>query len=128
MHNISDSFSLSADVIHHKNDALSVEAWVNKMNENEKSCIFYKPQGETSPSYPHLKDEDFLLVIMNEAQGEIKKKYGNDCICIDGTHGLNNYGFELITLLTIDDLREGFPCAFLISNRSDEGFHGIFLS
>lgn len=129
LHNINDSFNLSADVIHHKNDALSVEAWVNKMNENEKSSVlFYKPQGETSPHHPHLKDEDFVLIIMNEAQGEILKKYGHDCICIDGTHGLNNYGFELITLLTIDDLREGFPCAFLISNRSDEAVLNIFFS
>lgn len=43
-----------------------------------------------------------------------------DCICIDGTHGMNAYGFELITLLVLDDIREGFPCAFCISNRTDE--------
>ena len=63
---------------------------------------------------------------MNSAQSEILKKYGSDCVCIDGTHGLNSYGFELITLLVLDDMRQGFPCAFLISNRTDENVLSFF--
>ncbi|XP_064211804.1 uncharacterized protein LOC103313542 isoform X1 [Tribolium castaneum] len=63
---------------------------------------------------------------MNLGQEEILKKYGSDCICIDGIHGLNQYDFEMHTLLVIDDVREGFPCAFLISNRSDETVLKIF--
>ena len=35
-------------------------------------------------------------------------------------HGTNTYDFELITLLIIDDKCEGFPAAFIISNRQDE--------
>lgn len=56
---------------------------------------------------------------MTDAQMDMLKKYGSDCVCLDGTHGLNSYDFELNTLLVLDELREGFPCAFLISNRSD---------
>ena len=47
---------------------------------------------------------------------------------MDGTHGLNGYGFELHTLLVLDDIREGYPCAFLISNRSDSRVMNIFFS
>ncbi|XP_050512584.1 uncharacterized protein LOC126888397 [Diabrotica virgifera virgifera] len=65
---------------------------------------------------------------MNKAQREMLEKYGSDCICIDGTHGLNSYEFELITLLILDDMREGFPCAFCISNRTDEVAMKIFFS
>jgi len=54
-----------------------------------------------------------VLIIMNNAQIEILKKYGNDCVCIDGTLALNSYDFELITLLVLDDMRQGFPCALL---------------
>ncbi|GFS72255.1 uncharacterized protein NPIL_517461 [Nephila pilipes] len=60
--------------------------------------------------YSFLKENDFVLIIMTEAQEEILKKFSSDCICIDGTHGVNGYGFEFVTLLTIDD--KGFPCAF----------------
>ncbi|XP_068083236.1 uncharacterized protein [Anabrus simplex] len=63
---------------------------------------------------------------MNSAQREILKKYGSDCICVDGTHGMNSYGFELTTLLVLDDMRQGFPCGFLISNRSDQYVLSIF--
>ncbi|KAJ8977220.1 hypothetical protein NQ317_002473, partial [Molorchus minor] len=64
--------------------------------------------------------EDFVLIIMTTAQKDFLAKYGLDVICVDGTHWLNSYQFELTTLLVLDDLREGFPCSFLISNRSDK--------
>ncbi|KAJ8975913.1 hypothetical protein NQ317_007756 [Molorchus minor] len=56
---------------------------------------------------------------MNDGQLETLKKYGNDCLCIDSTHGLNAYGFQLTTLMVLDDLRQGFPIMFVFSNRSD---------
>lgn len=54
--------------------------------------------------------------------------YSKECICIDGTHGLNSYHFELHTLLVLDELRQGFPCAFFISNRSDGLAMKLFFS
>lgn len=76
----------------------------------------------------NLKLEYFVLIIMNEGQMKMLENYGSDCVCIDGTHGLNNYGFELYTLLVLDDIREGFPAALLISNRSDQEIMSIFFS
>lgn len=35
---------------------------------------------------------------MTDAQMDMLKKYGSDCVCLDGTHGLNSYDFELNTL------------------------------
>ncbi|GFS87391.1 uncharacterized protein TNCV_207291 [Trichonephila clavipes] len=69
--------------------------------------------------YPGMKAEDFLLVIMNASQKDMLKFYGNDTICLDFTHGMNAYGFDLVTLLVLDDKREGFPAAFILSNRQD---------
>ncbi|GFV60036.1 MULE domain-containing protein [Trichonephila clavipes] len=66
-----------------------------------------------------MKAEDFLLVIMNASQKDVLKFYGNDTICLDFMHGMNAYGFDLATLLVLDDKREGFPAAFILSNRQD---------
>ncbi|XP_035215395.1 uncharacterized protein LOC118188975 [Stegodyphus dumicola] len=100
-----------------------------EMESNDDSCVlFYKRQGSILEGNSNLKIEDFVLIIMNNAQKEILQKYGCDCICMDGTHGMNGYDFELVTLLVIDDVRQGFPCAFLISNRTDQAVLSLFLS
>ncbi|GFT25770.1 MULE domain-containing protein [Nephila pilipes] len=56
---------------------------------------------------------------MNSCQREILNFYGNDTICLDFTHGMNAYGFDLATILVLNDKREGFPVAFILSNRQD---------
>lgn len=116
--NIEKSFNLNKSSMRHMNDAVSVEAWVNEL-EHDGSILFYKPQQCISEKYPNFEYEDFALIIMTDGQRELLSKFGNDCICVDGTHGLNGYGFELHTILILDDLREGYPCAFFISNRND---------
>lgn len=90
--------------------------------------LFYKPQGILLDGNFYLKSEDFVLIIMTSAQCEYLKRFGTDCICCDGTHGMNGYGFELNTLLVLDDLREGVPCALMISNRSDTQVLKLFIS
>lgn len=128
LYNIEQTCNLNSLSVRHKNDALSVDASVKEMEETNDCVLYYKPQDISSPEYPNLKLEDFVLIIMNEGQMKMLENYGSDCVCIDGTHGLNNYGFELHTLLVLDDIREGFPAAFLISNRSDQEIMSIFFS
>lgn len=38
---------------------------------------------------------------------------------MDFMHGVNQYNFDLATLLVIDDKREGFTSAFIFSNHHD---------
>ncbi|XP_047112053.1 uncharacterized protein LOC124788816 [Schistocerca piceifrons] len=129
LHNIAAAYNLSSKSVRHSNDAISVEAWVQEVQQSDNPCVlFYKPQETINDLYPELKSEDFALIIMNNAQGEILTKYGGDCICVDGTHGLNGYDFEVTTLLVLDDMRQGFPCAFLISNRNDSDVLSIFFN
>jgi hypothetical protein len=94
--NIADSYNLNNEAILNKNDYLSVEAWVTNMQTSSNLIRFYKPQGVLLEDFPELKKEDFFLVIMNEAQKEILQKFGNECVCIDGTHGLNAYDFHIL--------------------------------
>lgn len=125
--NITASYNLKSDAVRHTNDAISVEAWIEEMKEN--NCVlFYKPQNFILNEWPFLNKEDFVLIIMNEGQAQMLKKFSSDCVCIDGTHGLNAYNFELHTLLVLDELRQGFPVGFLISNRSDQDIMVLFFS
>ncbi|GFT37205.1 MULE domain-containing protein [Nephila pilipes] len=98
------------------NDVVSVGKWVHSLQGREDSpVILFKDQNIYDEDlYPGLKAEDFLLVIMNSCQREMLNFYGNDTICLDFT-----YGFDLATILVLDDKREGFPVAFILSNRQD---------
>ena len=34
-------------------------------------------------------------------------KFGPEAVCMDSTHGTNVYSFNLITILVLDEFREG---------------------
>ena len=51
-------------------------------------------------------------------------------MCIDSTHGMTGYGFELTTLMVVDEHEEGLPVAFCCSSKvntaiMDEFFQGV---
>lgn len=48
------------------------------------------------------------------------EQYGNDVVCIDSTHGINAYDFELTPIVVLDDKREGFPAVLILCNHQDE--------
>ena len=110
----------------HGNDRTSVEAWVNLMKEESDVVRLYKPQGTRSPDIPELLENDMVLIIATEAQLEMLQKYGSNIICFDGTHGLNSYNFELTTILVLNDVGQGFPCAYMFSNRADSMIMTVF--
>lgn len=124
--NIESWCNLTSSSVRHKNNAISVESWTEEMKEKCDSILYYKPQRTIDNNWEILKEQDFALMIMTPIQCEMLQKYGEDCICLDGTHGTNMYDFELITFLVVDDKRQGFRCAFLISNRTDKDIINIF--
>lgn len=127
LYNIEASYNLNNEVVSHLNDATSVEAWVQNLKSDGKfSFIYYKTQGQIDKNCIELKEKDFLLLIMTDYQKSMLEKFGNDVICIDETHGLNSYHFNLTTVLVLDDMREGFPFSSMISNRTDEVVLRIF--
>lgn len=80
--------------------------------------LLYKKQGEID-NLNNLCVNDFCLIIMTEFQKTMLKKFGQNIIAIDGTHGLNNYDFELSSVLVVDEFGEGVPVVFMFSNRKD---------
>ncbi|KAJ8914302.1 hypothetical protein NQ315_011287 [Exocentrus adspersus] len=72
---------------------------------------------------------------MKNSQQLMLEKFGCNTIAVDSTHGLNQYDFELTTVLVIDEYGEGFPAACMFSNRKDtygyedeEGFPLVLLN
>jgi len=116
--------------VRHKNDADSVAAWVAHTKQQEATCNivrFCKFQGEDSDY--NLNKMDFMLVIASDSQLIAGKQFCAPMheICMDSTHGLNAYDFQLTTLLGIDKHGEGFPIAFCYSSHVDERSMTVFL-
>lgn len=63
---------------------------------------------------------------MSDIQESLLKQFGTNIIAIDSTHGLNNYDFETTSLMVVDEFVEGFPVAFLFSNRKDTYINYLF--
>ncbi|KAF2895007.1 hypothetical protein ILUMI_11168 [Ignelater luminosus] len=129
LYNIEKAFHLNESSVRHANDAVSVDSCINELKGNG-SILLYKQRDSLCSEYPELKQDDFCLD-NNDGRPEriaIKVWRSIPYICVDGTHGLNGYGFELHTILILDGLREGYPTVFLISNRNDSKVMEIFFS
>lgn len=107
------AFDVGDDGKYHPNDAISVDAWVKKKKE-ENELLYYKPQGTTSGNF----DEDcFILIFSTDDQIRFLREFGQDIVTSNSTHGMGYAGFQLVTVMVIDGLLEGFPCAFMITNH-----------
>ncbi|XP_014243986.1 uncharacterized protein LOC106663581 [Cimex lectularius] len=126
--NIEKLYKLNRGCKRNYKDNGSVQSWVSRMEETTNIVRFYKPQGAKQPDRFELNEDDFILVLANDAQLEYLAMFGNDCICVDEIRGLNPHNFNLTTLFVLDDLRQAFPCAFLLSNRSSEDVMTVFFS
>lgn len=61
--------------------------------------LYFKQQGETDINVPHFTNNDFCMIMMTQFQSEMFLQFGKDKICIDGTHGLNSYNFQLYSIV-----------------------------
>ncbi|GFU18942.1 uncharacterized protein TNCV_2347331 [Trichonephila clavipes] len=79
--------------------------------------LVYKPVGSALTNNPLIKKQDFILCIVTEAQLELLEIYGKNIIMMYSTHGTNQYGYLLTTVMVCDDNHEGLPVAICYSNR-----------
>ncbi|XP_063969505.1 uncharacterized protein LOC135157532 isoform X1 [Lytechinus pictus] len=126
--NIERSLGLNG-ISRHNNDATSVSLWVQEVGADSDSnpVLLYKEQGAPCPDSLDLGLDDFALGIMTPVQRDMLRAFGNNIICMDATHGTNAYDFCLVTVMVVDEFGEGFPVAWLISNREDRVVLTAFL-
>ena len=94
----------------HPNDLISVSSIVEEMETLDYNpAVLFKQQGQLPNDLcRNLRKEDFLLVIQTEFQRDMFCKYGNDGVCIDATYQINDYDFNLITLMKV--YQQHGPC------------------
>lgn len=121
LYNIKDQYNISSGSMKHKNDLYSVDARIQELKELDYNPVLvYKRQGDQQgPEMDNVSDNDFVLCLQTEFQKDMLKKFGSAIICVDTTHGTNQYDFLLTTLLVVDEFGEGIPCAWMLSNRED---------
>ena len=104
-------------------DAKSVSLWVQYFNSycvNDNPVLLYKSQGtEPDGDLKDLNKDDFIICVQTPFQADMLREFGSEAVCVDSTHGTNVYDFKLITVIVLDELGEGIPVAWMISNRED---------
>lgn len=130
--NIIEKYSIGQVYKLNDDDGESVDQFVQKdiIDENS-SVILYKPMGIGMPNTKTITESDFLLAIMNEEQRNFLRKAMSSppgILCVDATHGTNAYGFQLITLMSVNSFGNGVPCAFLFSTKENQEALGLFFS
>lgn len=95
--------------------------------QNASSILYYKRLGTLDPECPVLKQEDIVLIYMNSKQEEMLKEFGHDVIALDVLNSVKNPRFTLLTLLVINERREGYPVAFAMTNGNGELLVDVFL-
>lgn len=127
--NIEKDFNIKSADVEDSFDITSIDAWVNEFKRSEDTALLvYKPQGEVCVEYSQLKEDDFVLIYMSEAQKSFLVTHDHDTICIDRTSSVNKCSIKLYTLLILDESREGFPAAFMFSNREDDTVLSLLFS
>ena len=96
------------EIKRHENDATSVSVIVEELREEPfNPILIYKPQGTKDPLYSTLSDDTFILALQTKFQKELYEAHASTILCIDSTHGTNQYRFKLITCIVPDDHGKG---------------------
>jgi hypothetical protein len=122
VHNVRHQYNMDGIKLH-ANDYESVSLFIQSMaieQGDDNPIIMFKEQDKEQPSNLNdLSKDDFLVAIQTSFQADMLTKFGGNAVCMDSTHGTNSYDFFLITLLVLDELGEGIPVCWIISNRED---------
>ncbi|GFV92802.1 c2H2-type domain-containing protein [Trichonephila clavipes] len=87
--NVKRSFGLTNQ--RHVDDATSVRLMLEEMAEFSTDNPIL---GCLSSEYEGLNNEDFFLALQHPLQREKVKKFGEEIVCVDSTHGTNSYNFK----------------------------------
>ena len=80
----------------HHDDATSVTMMVAELEQEPfNPIVIFKPQDSKKLSHPALQIDTFALVIQTQFRMELYQKYDSTILCIDSTHGTNQYRFKL---------------------------------
>ena len=121
--NVRDQFNIGC-IQKHADDHTSVDVWIQELRQlnDANPVLLYKRQGDQLDCTSlGLAATDFVLCIQTVTQRQFMLQFGNgSVVCLDSTHGTNQYGFNLVTMMVVDDFGQGNPVAFMIATKEDE--------
>ena len=95
------------EIIKHSNDLNSVLAWAEGMRSLEYNLllhVLFKQIGEEQArEMDDITIRHVELVLQTEFQWGMLHQFGTNTVCIDSTHGTNQYDSKLMTLLVTND-------------------------
>lgn len=119
-HNIIRDFKIAFSTRLRENNAISVRMLVENFAIQESrrsSIIFFKEKGQLC-QLGYFTVDDFVICTMSEFQEYMLSLFGIKKICINSMHGLNEYKYELFSIIIVNEYGNGIPCCFFFANRS----------
>ncbi|KAI8482789.1 hypothetical protein Bbelb_394510 [Branchiostoma belcheri] len=109
----------------HKEDSTSIYLLLSKLQkEKYDPVLMYKPLnhavvvGEDEiDDLPHAQE---LFAVGIQTKEQLHMMQDKEVICLDATHGTNQYGYKVLTLVVPDEFGKGYPVGHLISSHMDE--------
>ncbi|KAL1454802.1 hypothetical protein WDU94_008939 [Cyamophila willieti] len=111
----------------HSDDAKSVMYLTQKLLKDDPNLVLvYKPFGgpcEIGPEgiddLPNQNDL-FMYGFQTEEQRKLMVQGCKNILVVDETHGTNQYDFQLLNMVIVDENRKGWPVGHFVSSESDE--------
>ena len=130
--NIVAQFGLNQEHMRHPDDSTSVRLFVNELRESGE-LLYFKDQDTVDLDNPGIGEKEFALSFMKKEQKtylcQLMENNANFQICMDSTHCISQYeGYQLTTLMTVTNLNQGFPVAFLVSSTVNVNILNAFLN
>lgn len=121
LHNISKEFRINYECKTETNNDVNLEKFLTELrtSTNDTSVLYHKPHGEIDHNYSEIQSDDFILIIMNEQQNELLRRYGKNILILDRT-AKTSYNLHLLTFFVLNENNQAFPCCFMFTNRDDE--------
>ncbi|KAK3918446.1 Sentrin-specific protease 1 [Frankliniella fusca] len=108
----------------HKDDAKAVFLLANQLMEKDDSILIFKhfemPLVHGPDGINRINSRDlFMFGFQTDRQLDLMKRHCSKIIIVDETHGTNQYKYQLLTVMVLDENRRGWPVAHLITSKSD---------
>lgn len=129
--NIMDQYGLKHQFMKHPDDNTSIRLIAQDLQDTNE-LLYLKDQDSFDQNHPGIGKNEFVLGFMTNGQQKVLSNQiitGEKLqICMDSTHCISQYDGFQFTILTITDLNQGVPVAFLISSTVNEHILKAFLA
>lgn len=125
IYNIEQNINFEEEIIKYPINPRTVQSWINSMRlSSDTEMLMFKPHGVTDNANSFLNKDCFFLTFMTKTQKLLLQKYGLGTVILEHTQSGK---IHLSSLLILDECSEGFPIAFMFTDKFDVNTISLFL-